>query len=208
MVKETLTIGYTYYNNAAGWKEIQKYYRDCSHNKIVVDDASPNPIELNNSWITYKINEDIGWNNEGARNLIVQQADTEWVALIDMDWYLKDFNVDLSTLRDDTLYVFRTPEARDFGGGSFHNQILVNREYFLCVGGYFLSQPGKYGLDGTLKNKYNNYSPLNHKLFYNHSGTSEDRTGKDDRKPTFIPSRELVKSTTDLHLPFTWKRLL
>lgn len=226
MVHSKITIGYTYYNNSVGWEIIQQKYKDCPHDLIIVDDASPDPIKVNDRWTTYKINEDIGWNNEGARNLIVQEAKTDWVALIDMDWYLEDFDIDLSVLDKDSMYHFFCPEAITWKGKSYdHNQILVHRDHFLKLGGYWTNDKGWYGLDGTIKTKYKflgNIKLLPHKLRYNFEGdtnyieskqlctgdTIELIRGIKEEKnaPKWVVPDNLLEYL-DLKLPFSWEKL-
>jgi glycosyltransferase involved in cell wall biosynthesis len=59
---------------------------------IVVDDCSPEPAEplvfgLDRVWL-YRIDDDIPWNREGARNLGATVAGTEWIIQVDTDHIL------------------------------------------------------------------------------------------------------------------------
>lgn len=69
---------------------------------IIVDDGSPEPAEdvLREWWLPYanhsaqmrlslyRINVDIPWNREGARNLASQECNTEWMVHVDIDHVL------------------------------------------------------------------------------------------------------------------------
>ena len=90
-----ITIGTTYYDNYEAFKALVDHYKSWDDYKfIVVDDGSPKrPLEKNDvpaNWSLYRVTEDIGFNSEGCRNLIVHQCETEWVCLHDVDYLLKD----------------------------------------------------------------------------------------------------------------------
>lgn len=59
---------------------------------VVVDDCSPEPAEdymqLQDGVSLYRIDTDIPWNREGARNLGAHVAETEWITQIDIDHIL------------------------------------------------------------------------------------------------------------------------
>ena len=163
-----LTIGYTYYSNGYGWNKIHSKYNALDCKRIVIDDASPtDPLLPTSGWDAYRINEDVGFNNEGARNLIVQLAETKWVLLLDMDHCLAEQSIDilqnglLDSLDEDTMYFLNKsyPVDNNWRRGTMswefnHNNLLVTRDVFLRNGGYKIYIPGYYGLDGTLtKNK-------------------------------------------------------
>ena len=92
-----ITIGITYYDNYEALKKMIHYYKSWDNYKfIIVDDGSPKrPLEKNdipNDWSLYRVTKDIGWNNEGCRNLIVHECETEWVCLIDMDHMVNNYH--------------------------------------------------------------------------------------------------------------------
>jgi hypothetical protein len=170
-----LTIGYTYYSLSRGyrsrlaaWKKIKNSYTDINCDRIVIDDASPVPIEGSSGWPAlgwdaYRVNEDVGFNNEGARNLIVQLANTQWVMLLDLDHCLNPVSIDLlkqgflDTLDVNTMYFLNKsyPVTEEWKGNTHgfqfnHNNILISKQLFMNHGGYKIYVPGYYGLDGTL----------------------------------------------------------
>lgn len=168
--KLDLTVGYTYYSSRRGscsrlaaWKKAKKSYTDINCDRIVIDDASPLPLKSSSGWDTYRVNEDVGFNNEGARNLIVQLANTKWVMLLDLDHYLKPVSIDLlnagflDTLNVDTMYFLNKsyPVTEEWRGDTvgfqfYHNNILISKQLFMEHRGYQIYIPGYYGLDGTL----------------------------------------------------------
>lgn len=87
-----ITINYSYYNNLDLFKWIRDYYLALDTNNFhftIVDDGSkdiPLPIsEVPKDWSIYKITEDIGWNANGVRNLLMSQTTTKWNINIDLD---------------------------------------------------------------------------------------------------------------------------
>lgn len=168
--KLDLTVGYTYYSSRSGrysrlaaWKKAKKSYTDINCDRIVIDDASHVPLDPSEGWDTYRVNEDVGFNNEGARNLIVQLANTKWVILLDLDHYLHTSSIDLlntgflDTLNVDTMYFLNKsyPVTEEWKGNTRwfqfnHNNILISKQLFMQHGGYKIYIPGYYGLDRTL----------------------------------------------------------
>jgi glycosyltransferase involved in cell wall biosynthesis len=81
-----------YYNQPtmlAAQMEIAKQYPD-SVRVIVIDDGSPVPAKIptKQNISLYRINIDIPWNREQARNLGAYVADTQWIIQVDIDHVL------------------------------------------------------------------------------------------------------------------------
>jgi len=156
-----VTIGFTYYDNYEGLLPKLEAYKNIPADIILVDDGSPvKPLErkdILNHWRLFRITEDIGWNNEGARNLIAHHATTEWIIFHDMDTHVAETSFDILKNIDDLeldinnyYQLFET----NIGRGSMreskwfsHNHILVNRDKFLEYGGYNETYNGYYGFD-------------------------------------------------------------
>ena len=90
-----ITIGLTYYDNRLMLDRVMEYYTSMQNEHVkfmIADDASPNsPLKADDmpeDWALLRILDDVGWNNEGAKNLIMKQAETEWVILCDLDHVL------------------------------------------------------------------------------------------------------------------------
>ena len=147
-----LTIGYTYYNQIEAFNYLKKCYKNLNCNFIICDDGSQiNPLTENDmpdNWSLLRIEEDIGFNNEGARNLIAKNVNTDWMLLIDLDYILSEDSIEylnrgISNLKQNVFYVmFReTAGPRPVN----NNQFLVYTKYFNKLGGYPIT--GEWGID-------------------------------------------------------------
>jgi hypothetical protein len=164
-----ITIGYCYYEDKERFRRVLEHYScpffdDISF--IVVDDGSKNyPIERKNlpsNWTLYRITKDVGWNNEGARNLVMHVLKTKFAMLLDCDFwiaeeemrYLLEIEKDLN---EKTLYFFQeglhtfpnliTGELND--NCTRTNRFMTTKEYFWDLGGYDETFR-YYGCDGFI----------------------------------------------------------
>lgn len=229
MTQYNLTVGITYYDNYNALLANIEHYKDFTNYKfIVVDDGSQiKPLTANDvpdHWSLYRVTEDVGWNNEGCRNLIAHVCETDWLCLVDIDYMLKDNNMDFSEhdryciyfLSDiDWNYSRDDPRFnRHVRGGLFdHNMFFTTKEYFWKCGGYDETHLGYYGIDGTLTNNPNfNYNVSEYEMIFTRDmrGRHIGRTDE-DRKDLFgrgenkwrIPERE----HHDRKLTFPWIKI-
>lgn len=165
-----LSINYTYYNNLDTFKLVRDHYLnlpDYGYQFNIADDGSkdiplPND-EVPKEWNHYLIEDDIGFNNEGARNLLMQQTKTKWNVCIDMDRVisptlynqLKDYMLHAD---ENKLHRFmRVPNAN-----TKSPDFLTTKDYFWSMNGYAESYKSDnsgyryYGCDITLLNKSEN----------------------------------------------------
>lgn len=150
---EDLTIGFAYYNQPCmaneWWPYLRSFPEACRKRFrfIFVDDASPDyplavPVDIANGWDVeiYRIEDDIPWNQPGARNLIMRHTKTVWNLLVDVDHVVPQ---DLA----DQLLTFRPNSYMYYKLGRFNvktsqpqsmnpNQLLIAREDFWGAGGY------------------------------------------------------------------------
>lgn len=128
---------------------------------IWVDDGSPRhplrvPDDIRAAWKprTFRVLEDIPWNEMGARNLAMKHA-TGWVLCLDADYTLPAESLqhvlsDRCTLLRRVLYY---PRARRFGEKKhLHHPInlfFVHSSDFWDAGGYDEQFAGAYGLSDT-----------------------------------------------------------
>jgi hypothetical protein len=149
---ENLTIGFAYYNQPlmlAEWWRWMGVYTTVPKNFrfIFVDDGSPDhPLEVPDLIQTffnvevYRIEPNIPWNQPGARNLIMSQAQTDWVLLVDVDHVVSPSLVP-------QLLAFKPVPGLCYKLGRFYektgmpqsmnpNQLLINRDDFWLAGGY------------------------------------------------------------------------
>jgi len=171
-----ITINYTYYNNKELFLTVQDWYRPFKDkfNFVVIDDGSQDePISrtfVEDWWKILRIEEDYGWGNEVARNLLMKNSPTEWNCLMDLDividlqdklthqWMTKDFlkyygqtygasvcfqfELGARTNYDD---LDENPDYKNQGLNSF----MVSRTTFMQTYGYDMSLAWLYGSDFT-----------------------------------------------------------
>ena len=135
-----LTIGITYYNQIEAFNHLKEYYKDSNYKFIICDDASfTHPLtekDMPDNWSLLTIEKDIGFNNEGARNLIMDNVQTEWTLLVDLDYLVEDIDkIKLDELEKDKIY----------SSGINHNQFIIYTELYRLLGGY--PTTGIYGKD-------------------------------------------------------------
>ena len=154
-----VTISYNYYEDPTNLKLVMKYHKD--HGEVdgihftIIDDASPTkPINLKEVpdwWSVYRIKDDVGWNNEGAKNLAMDVSHTEWNLIGDADHPVKDKSVRMlpdlvDTLDPNTAY----RPVRTGGKPRGVNCFLLTKTLFWKAGGYDETYQGLYGYDCTL----------------------------------------------------------
>jgi len=238
MKAETLSIIYPYYENAsmlsiqlAHWQSYPKALKDkCRF--LVIDDASPkNParevigtkpgLNLN----IYRVQENIPWNQHGARNLGATLTKDKWLFVSDMDLVLdadncqRIFEEDLS---ETSIYRFSRVKMPDSDPYKHHcNSWLLRREQYWEFGGYDEDYCGSYGGDGpfarALEAKYNPVIfPKIHLKYYGRSyihdsGTNDfDRDGELRQKYHDIGKQKKETGSNKAKNPirFTWKKEL
>jgi len=139
---------------------------------IIVDDCSPEPAsslitKVNFSGQLYRIDTDIPWNREGARNLGAYFADTQWIMHVDTDhtlpyecaekllrapispdqWYrFPRFRVGKA---DDTRKKDAIPEDQEYGSIKPHiDSYLCTKKLYWKAGGYNEDYSGSLGGGG------------------------------------------------------------
>jgi len=173
-----IRINYSYYNNESLLKFIVNYYQslDCTDYvfSICDDGSQEQPIDLKlvpKDWIVYRVKEDIGWNVHGVKNLLMQQTDTKWNVVIDIDrvispqtmCYMRTHNLDENelhhfaklpnhTIGEETEYV------TDRKSDNYHCAIasyLITKDLFWSKNGYHENvHQRNYGGDFTLLEQF------------------------------------------------------
>jgi hypothetical protein len=111
-------------------------------------------------WSVIHIPEDLGWNNEGARNCLMKETQNKWNLLIDSDWVVTLNNLMaitrvLPVLDDEYVYM-----PGNYGPKIGRNSFLVSVNEFHNRGGYDQAFIGYHG---------NDYSFLRFGLKYDYS---------------------------------------
>lgn len=153
-----ITFVYAYYDNK---KMLEKHVEEWLQYPvgiqfIIVDDASPNspardilkhvdlPLEL------YRVEQNIPWNQNGARNLAMMQCKSDWALMLDMDHFLpvKEATKAMAMRKHSGFYYV---PRRVLPDGSSHkphpNTFMLERQKFWECGGYDEDFCGYYGSD-------------------------------------------------------------
>jgi len=166
---DKITIVMAYYENGGmldihfkEWETYPKKYKPCFE-AIIVDDGSqkdpainhfpddlPFPVSL------YRINEDIPWNQNGARNLAMTNADG-WCLLTDMDHLLPVDQVStLIKMRKEYGSFYRPLRKRAVDSLSYKqhpNTYVLHRDLYWQAGGFDEAYAGYYGTDSTFRKR-------------------------------------------------------
>lgn len=159
---DRLTLVMAYYENGKmlerHFKEWQSYPKK-DFKIILVDDGSKKDPAFNHIKETffplelYRINVDIPWNQNGARNLGMTHAE-DWCLITDMDHLLSKeqfeilYNLDLDS---DTHYVPGRKKANGEWYKRHPNSYVLTRNLYWKAGGYDESFSGYYGTDSTFR---------------------------------------------------------
>lgn len=149
-----LSIIITYYGQPEMLAEQARIWRDYPKGVevIVVDDGSAVPAEAEGCAI-YRVQKDIPWHQDGARNLGAHVATGDWLLLLDIDHVISATELRrllglLRMLAGGTAY---RPRRRLVDGAyplaRAANIWLIRREDFWLVGGYDERLCGTYGTD-------------------------------------------------------------
>lgn len=155
----TYTIVIHYYNNE---DSIERHFQRLASfkadtlsrfNLILVDDCSQNEINFEDLITKYslkslnlrvlRVQDDIAWNQTGARNLGCYQAGTDWLFCTDIDHFLTENCVvrlsEVVALAPDQNTIYRVMRQHFENGSAIAphtNTFLVNKNNFIRVGGY------------------------------------------------------------------------
>jgi glycosyltransferase involved in cell wall biosynthesis len=132
---------------------------------IVVDDGSPSnrakppAADIGVSVQIFRFLEDIPWNQDAARNLAAEQAETDWLILTDIDHVLAEQTFErviVGKLRPDNIYKFGVrldapglaPKLKNGLNHPHPNSWVMTRAMYEAIGGYDEALAGYYGTDG------------------------------------------------------------
>ena len=163
-----LTIGYTYYEDPDLLQEqieLWKLYPSLVEIIVVDDGSSVFPAEnfLKDLKILptlklFKVNENLGFNSHGCRNLIATVASSDYILFLDLDCHLNPNDVGyLRTVsyNKNSLYKLASFSKKT---GSFNeeghvNVFIVNKEKYWEAGGYDESFTGYHYGDREFMNR-------------------------------------------------------
>jgi glycosyltransferase involved in cell wall biosynthesis len=168
VVPKALTLITAYYENpvtlgwqVAGWSRYPAHLRELL-TVIVVDDGSPDhpaaevlrPPPPGLRLRLFRIDVDVRWNQDAARNIAVHHATDDWILLIDIDHVVTPELLDavIHGMHDPGVIHRFNRRKYDRKGRTKHlhphpNSWLMTREMYWRVGGYDEALAGYYGTD-------------------------------------------------------------
>lgn len=131
---------------------------------VIVDDGSPlgfraDPPSVKPSFplAIYRITVDVRWNQDAARNLAVDRAQTEWLLLTDIDHLVTEAllrRILFGKLATKAAYQFARVSEPELEPYKPHpNSWLMTKRLYDEAGGYDERYAGIYGTDGMFKNR-------------------------------------------------------
>lgn len=129
---------------------------------IVVDDGSPRwpatPAELDGAPLqVYRIDVDIRWNQDAARNIGAHHCETNWMLLTDIDHLVPRKTWEALLTRDydrDIAYRFSRVSAPEMEPYKFHpNSWWLTKRLYQKLGGYDERFAGWYGTDADFRDR-------------------------------------------------------
>lgn len=177
-----ITICLPYYRNLGMLQEQCRRFRNLapeikSHLRLIVVDDGSTILQANETELPdiaraaqhedigfpfslFRINVNIRWNQDAARNIAVKHADTEWLLLGDMDHIVPE-----TTLRSLLEDKFDPDRAYRFSRMTLHkdgtvddykmhpNTWFMTRAVYWKIGGYDERLAGLYGSDGDFRSR-------------------------------------------------------
>lgn len=174
-----LTLIFAYYENPGmlelQWREIASYpvHIKKAISVIVVDDASPlkpastvsRPASLPPHSI-FRLDRDIRWNQDAARNIGAHEAVTPWLLLTDIDHVVPATTLGEILSMDKDPAVFYTFGRVKFANGepreSHPNSYLMTRDLYWKIGGHDEDFAGIYGKDFLFRKRAHRVSSERH----------------------------------------------
>lgn len=127
---------------------------DCSQEIAAADLLRGEEILRRMNVRVYRVQKDIPWNQDGARNLAMAQCSTEWALMTDMDHVLDRHNAhSLVCQRPVEGYYYMPRQFLTNGDeiGAHPNTFLFSKCDFWHMGGYDEDFAGWYGSDGNFR---------------------------------------------------------
>lgn len=170
-----ISLVFAYYENpsmlALQWKEISQYPAQLKKvvEVIIVDDGSPsNPAaEVDRprglpSHSIFRIDRDIRWNQDAARNIGAHEAVSPWLILTDIDHLVPAASLAtcVNMEKDPSVYYsfhrvkFETGEDRD----PHPNSYLMTKALYWRIGGHDEDFKGIYGKDFLFRKRASRFA--------------------------------------------------
>ena len=174
-----VTLVFAYYENPGmlelQWQEISQYPSVLKKaiSVIVVDDASPRspagevprPKSLPKHSI-FRLDRDIRWNQDAARNIGAHEATTPWLFLTDIDHVIPAATLEELLAIEKDAQAFYTFGRVKFANGerreSHPNTYFMTKELYWRIGGHDEDYAGIYGKDFLFRKRAQRISSERH----------------------------------------------
>lgn len=174
-----ISLVMAYYQNPSmlelQYRQFAKYSREARTRLeiIIVDDGSPElpaakvsrPPDLPSVKI-FRVEKDVLWNQDGARNIGALEASGKWLVLTDIDHLVPNETVmGLLVSQFDPRYVHSFSREKYGGMGPttpHSNSYFLTRELFWRIGGYDETYAGYYGTDVLFRKRVLQVAPIVH----------------------------------------------
>jgi hypothetical protein len=164
------TLCMAYYDNLRMWEmQIERISRLPDDLRgalkvIICDDGSPRwpavPGPIGCALKIYRIDVDVPWNQDAARNICVRHSDTQWLLLTDMDHIVPYMTWDrLMRGKLDKAYCYKLqrttlePDWRETPYKPHPNTWVCTRRAYDEAGGYDERFAGHYGTDADFRDR-------------------------------------------------------
>jgi len=128
---------------------------------IMDDGSQTNPItdiidDIPEHWNIYRIEKDHGWNNEGARNMLMDATKNRWNLMMDSDWVITQANLRRIKKAINSNWLDETVcyQPGSYGWKTIRNSYLITANEYWERGGYDQCFVGYQGNDYSFL-KYN-----------------------------------------------------
>ena len=170
-----ISLVFAYYENpsmlALQWREIAKYPASLKREieVIVVDDCSPAkpasevdmPQNLPRHSI-FRLDRDVRWNQDAARNIGAHEALSPWLLLTDMDHVVPKETLAQLVSMDKNPSVFYTFSRIKFASGDQRephpNSYFMTKELYWAIGGHDEDFAGIYGKDFLFRKRAHRFT--------------------------------------------------
>ena len=170
-----ISLVFAYYENSSmlelQWKEIAKYPASLKREieVIVVDDCSPAtpasevamPQNLPRHSI-FRLDRDVRWNQDAARNIGAHEALSPWLLLTDMDHVVPKETLAQLVAMDKDPSVFYTFSRIKFATGDRRephpNSYFMTKELYWAIGGHDEDFAGIYGKDFLFRKRAHRFT--------------------------------------------------
>ena len=143
---EKPTIVVPYFNEPDQLRKQEEIWKNFDNRVIIIDDHSEVPVQT--KYEAWRIDDDIPWNQPGAKNLGMHVAPDGWILLHDIDHYFPDLGL-INEMEKETGTVYRFRRCYNDGIeiDSHLSALLIERNTFWNSGGFNECFSGSYGYD-------------------------------------------------------------